>query len=56
MAEPLLAIADLRAGYGSAVVLDGVSFDLAPQGGLPCVGRNGVVNQRSYSRLWAIRE
>ena len=42
MAEPLLAIADLRAGYGPAVVLDGVSFDLAPQGGLAVLGRNGV--------------
>jgi branched-chain amino acid transport system ATP-binding protein len=42
MAEPLLAIADLRAGYGSAVVLDDVSFDLASQGGLAVLGRNGV--------------
>jgi branched-chain amino acid transport system ATP-binding protein len=42
MTEPLLAIADLRAGYGSAVVLDGVSLDLAPQGGLAVLGRNGV--------------
>jgi len=42
VAEPLLAIADLRAGYGPAVVLDGVSFDLAPQGGLAVLGRNGV--------------
>jgi branched-chain amino acid transport system ATP-binding protein len=42
MAEPLLAIADLRAGYGSAVVLDDVSFDVASQGGLAVLGRNGV--------------
>ena len=34
MAEPLLAIEDVRAGYGSAIVLDGVSFDLASQGAL----------------------
>ena len=42
MAEPLLAIEDVRAGYGSAIVLDGVSFDLASQGGLAVFGRNGV--------------
>jgi branched-chain amino acid transport system ATP-binding protein len=42
MAEPLLAIENVRAGYGSAVVLDGVSFDLASQGGLAVLGRNGV--------------
>jgi branched-chain amino acid transport system ATP-binding protein len=42
MAEPLLTVTDLRAGYGSAVVLDGVSLDLAPQGGLAVLGRNGV--------------
>jgi branched-chain amino acid transport system ATP-binding protein len=42
MAEPLLTIADLRAGYGSAVVLDDISFELAAQGGLAVLGRNGV--------------
>jgi branched-chain amino acid transport system ATP-binding protein len=42
MAEPLLAITDLRAGYGSAVVLDGIALELAPQGGLAVLGRNGV--------------
>jgi branched-chain amino acid transport system ATP-binding protein len=42
MAEALLTIADLRAGYGSAVVLDDVAFDLAAQGGLAVLGRNGV--------------
>jgi branched-chain amino acid transport system ATP-binding protein len=42
MAEPLLAISDLRAGYGSAVVLDGIALELAPQGGLAVLGRNGV--------------
>jgi branched-chain amino acid transport system ATP-binding protein len=40
--EPLLTIADLRAGYGSAVVLDDISFELAAQGGLAVLGRNGV--------------
>jgi branched-chain amino acid transport system ATP-binding protein len=42
MAEPLLAISDLRAGYGPAVVLDDVAFDVASQGGLAVLGRNGV--------------
>jgi len=42
MAEPLLSCADVRAGYGSAVVLDGVSFDVAERGSLAVLGRNGV--------------
>jgi branched-chain amino acid transport system ATP-binding protein len=42
MAEPLLALNDVRAGYGSAVVLDGVSFELPERGGLAVLGRNGV--------------
>ncbi len=42
MAESLLAIEDVRAGYGSAVVLDGVSLELVPQGSLAVLGRNGV--------------
>jgi branched-chain amino acid transport system ATP-binding protein len=42
MAEPLLALEDVRAGYGDAVVLDGISFDLAEQGSLAVLGRNGV--------------
>ena len=42
MAHSLLAIEQLRAGYGSAVVLDGVSLDLAAQSGLAVLGRNGV--------------
>ena len=42
MAEPLLALCDIRAGYGSAVVLDGISFELPERGGLAVLGRNGV--------------
>jgi len=42
MAEPLLAVADLRAGYGPAVVLDDISLDLTAQGSLAVLGRNGV--------------
>ncbi len=42
MTEPLLALCDVRAGYGSAVVLDGVSFALPERGSLAVLGRNGV--------------
>jgi len=42
MTEPLLSITDLRAGYGPAIVLDGVSLEVAAQGGLAVLGRNGV--------------
>jgi branched-chain amino acid transport system ATP-binding protein len=42
MAEPLLALNDVRAGYGDAVVLDGISFELAEHGSLAVLGRNGV--------------
>ena len=41
-AAPLLALTDIRAGYGSAVVLDGISFELPERGGLALLGRNGV--------------
>jgi branched-chain amino acid transport system ATP-binding protein len=42
MAEPLLALRDVRAGYGDAVVLDGISLDVAEHGSLAVLGRNGV--------------
>jgi branched-chain amino acid transport system ATP-binding protein len=42
MPDPLLAITDLRAGYGSAIVIDGISLELAEQGSLALLGRNGV--------------
>ena len=42
MSAPLLALNDIRAGYGSAIVLDGVSFELPERGGLAVLGRNGV--------------
>jgi branched-chain amino acid transport system ATP-binding protein len=42
MAEPLLALDDIRAGYGHAVVLDGVSLELLEDGSLAVLGRNGV--------------
>jgi branched-chain amino acid transport system ATP-binding protein len=39
---PLLELRELRAGYGEAVVLDGVSLELAEAGRLALLGRNGV--------------
>jgi branched-chain amino acid transport system ATP-binding protein len=42
MAEPLLALEEVRAGYGDAVVLDGISLNLPAHGSLAVLGRNGV--------------
>ena len=42
MAEPLLALTDVRAGYGDAVVLDGISLEVPENGSLAVLGRNGV--------------
>jgi branched-chain amino acid transport system ATP-binding protein len=42
MADALLSAKNIRAGYGDAVVLDNVSFDLADKGSLAVLGRNGV--------------
>ena len=42
MADGLLAMSDLRAGYGEAVVLDRLTFGVAEGGSLALLGRNGV--------------
>jgi branched-chain amino acid transport system ATP-binding protein len=42
MAEPLLVLEDVRAGYGDAVVLDGISLSIPENGSLAVLGRNGV--------------
>jgi branched-chain amino acid transport system ATP-binding protein len=42
MAEPVLALDDIRAGYGRAVVLDGVSLAVPDGASLAILGRNGV--------------
>jgi len=39
---PLLELRDVRAGYGDAVVLDGVSLSVPENGSLAVLGRNGV--------------
>jgi branched-chain amino acid transport system ATP-binding protein len=42
MAEPLLVLSQIRAGYGEAVVLDDISLEVSPHGSLAVLGRNGV--------------
>ena len=42
MAEPLLMLEDVRAGYGDSVVLEGVSLSVPENGSLAVLGRNGV--------------
>jgi branched-chain amino acid transport system ATP-binding protein len=42
MAEALLALDRVRAGYGDAVVLDGISLAVPERGSLAVLGRNGV--------------
>jgi branched-chain amino acid transport system ATP-binding protein len=42
MAEPLLTLKNVRAGYGDAIVLDDISLEIAQNGSLALLGRNGV--------------
>jgi branched-chain amino acid transport system ATP-binding protein len=42
MAEPLLALRGLRAGYGDSVVLSDIDIELPENGSLAVLGRNGV--------------
>jgi len=42
MAETLLALENVRAGYGESVVLDGVSLEVPEHQSLAVLGRNGV--------------
>jgi len=42
MAEPALALDNVRAGYGETVVLEDVKFALAPGETVSIIGRNGV--------------
>ena len=50
MAEVLLKIENLRAGYGAAVVLDGVSLELAKGESLALLGRNPYVQSGGAER------
>ncbi|MGH9648724.1 MAG: ABC transporter ATP-binding protein [Bryobacteraceae bacterium] len=42
MAEPLLSLQGVRAGYGDALVLHDISLELPEHGSLALLGRNGV--------------
>ncbi|MSO66601.1 MAG: ABC transporter ATP-binding protein [Pseudolabrys sp.] len=42
MAEPLLKLENVTAGYGAALVLHGISLELPENGSLAVLGRNGV--------------
>ena len=42
LAGPLLSFRNVRAGYGEAVVLDDISFEIGERGSLAVLGRNGV--------------
>ncbi|MGH6675375.1 MAG: ATP-binding cassette domain-containing protein, partial [Xanthobacteraceae bacterium] len=42
MAEPLLSLHNVRAGYGAGIVLDGIDLELPERGNLAVLGRNGV--------------
>jgi branched-chain amino acid transport system ATP-binding protein len=42
VAEALLALRNVRAGYGDAVVLDEISLEVPQHGSLAVLGRNGV--------------
>lgn len=42
MAETLLALRDVRAGYDASVVLDGISLEVPTNGSVAVLGRNGV--------------
>lgn len=42
MTQPLLQLKGVRAGYGDAVVLNDISFEIADKSSLAVLGRNGV--------------
>jgi branched-chain amino acid transport system ATP-binding protein len=42
LAEPLLKLENVTAGYGAAMVLHGISLELPEHGSLALLGRNGV--------------
>jgi branched-chain amino acid transport system ATP-binding protein len=42
VSEKALVLADVSAGYGETLVIDGIAFDLAAGGSLAVLGRNGV--------------
>ncbi len=54
MAEPLLALENVRAGYGDAVVLDGISFEVRGAAAASrCSGATASARARCCSPSWA---
>ena len=53
MAEPLLVLDDVRAGYGESVVLDGILLAVPPGGSLAILGATASASRRSFSPSWA---
>jgi branched-chain amino acid transport system ATP-binding protein len=62
MAEALLTLSDVRAGYGDSIVLDKVTFELPENGSLAVLGRNGVgkstlfLTIMGYTIVWRGRD
>ena len=56
MAEALLALHDVRAGYGDAVVLDGIALEVSEGGSLALLGRNHPVGIGAAALVWATIE
>lgn len=48
MADAVLTLRDVRAGYGDATVLDNVGFEVPDGGSLALLGRNGVGKSTTF--------
>ena len=42
MAEPLLSLVDVSAGYGDSTVIENITLEVPEGGSLAVLGRNGV--------------
>src|SRR4029079_14599482 len=51
LAEPLLSFKNVRAGYGEAIVLDDISFEMPERGSLAVLGRNRVGTRTPLTTL-----
>jgi branched-chain amino acid transport system ATP-binding protein len=56
MIAPLLELQDVVAGYGPITVLNGLSFDVAPQERLAIIGRNGVGKTTALRAVMGLAE
>ncbi len=53
VSEPLLSLHEVRAGYGPAVVLDGISLDVPSAAASPCSAATASASRRCSSPSWA---